>query len=978
MRKKCRTIAIVLYTAALGLVFSADPSFAGSATWLLNPGTGDWNTAGNWTPVTVPNGSGETATFSTSNTTAVSISTDTEALTVFFAPAASAFTITAGPALTLTINSGGINNTSAFTQNFVTAVNAGGQFGQIHFINSATAGTMTVFNNTGGIAMNAVPGFINFYNTSSAGSATFNNNGGTFAGAGGGGTQFIDTGTTAATGLFHNNGGTVSGSFGGATNFVNGTAANGTFINNPGTVVGAGQGRTIFQNSATAANGMSFNNGATVAGATGGSTEFLDTSNGANSTVTSFGGTVAGAAGGLTLFSGNAANIFQSSNAGNAFLIANGGTNGGDGGLIEFIFFSDGGTSRVQLNGNGHLDISFDFASTVTIGSLEGNGNVFLGDGNLAIGSNDMDTTFSGVIQDGGLSPGTGGSITKVGTGMLTLTNDSTYTGGTTIESGVLAIGSLNAMGTGDVTVNGGTLQTFNGPRPMAVGGNYVQNSGGTLRLQIGGLASGSESDFLTVNGSASLGGTLALVRINNFNPAPGDRVEIIGDLGGHSGTFDTVTSDFAGLLQPVPHYDEALDIYIRFEIVSFSALSNLTPNQLAVAHELNEVRNDPRASDLIDFLVTEPFRSLPHDFDLIAPEELASIYEIGFSQAVVQNMNLQHRMDDIRAGSNGFCANGFAAQVSGKDYSKGSDGKAALDNNPTPAFVPSPENRWGVFVSGSGAFVNVGNRDDNAHGYDITTGNVTVGVDYRVCDHFAIGLDGGYSGGTADLVDRGRVEVDGGKAGAYATVYGYKFLGADIHIDGAVSGGWNSYDTRRTGLDEVTMLVYNDTARGSTNGSEFNAMLSYGGDYHFGCLLVGTWSSLQYTDIHIDQFTEQGSLAPLQIQGQDEYSFRGTSGIRVAYDLKAGHTIFRPEMRAAWQHESGDRAYPIEARFASGAGDVFTVHGPAVGRDAALVDAGLSVQWNHRWSAYVYYDGVLGRSNYDNHAVSGGFRISF
>jgi hypothetical protein len=51
---------------------------AGSATWDLNPGSGDWNTAANWTPMTVPNGASDTATFSLSNTTNVSISANAE------------------------------------------------------------------------------------------------------------------------------------------------------------------------------------------------------------------------------------------------------------------------------------------------------------------------------------------------------------------------------------------------------------------------------------------------------------------------------------------------------------------------------------------------------------------------------------------------------------------------------------------------------------------------------------------------------------------------------------------------------------------------------------------------------------------------------------------------------------------------------------------------------------------------------------
>ena len=44
-------------------------SNAGSATWNSSPATGDWNTATNWTPATVPNGPSDPATFALSNRT---------------------------------------------------------------------------------------------------------------------------------------------------------------------------------------------------------------------------------------------------------------------------------------------------------------------------------------------------------------------------------------------------------------------------------------------------------------------------------------------------------------------------------------------------------------------------------------------------------------------------------------------------------------------------------------------------------------------------------------------------------------------------------------------------------------------------------------------------------------------------------------------------------------------------------------------
>ena len=362
---------------------------------------------------------------------------------------------------------------------------------------------------------------------------------------------------------------------------------------------------------------------------------------------------------------------------------------------------------------------------------------------------------------------------------------------------------------------------------------------------------------------------------------------------------------------------------------------------------------------------------NLPHDFDLIAPEELASIYEIGFSQAVVQNMNLMHRMDDIRAGSTGY--SGPVVEIpTGKDEAPISDKNVVVDKNPVPAFVPCPENRWGVFAIGSGDFVNVDNDDDNARGYDLATGSMLVGVDYRFGNHVAIGIDGEYANSSADLAGGGRVDVDGGKGGAFATVYGKGWFGSQIYVDLAGNGGWNSYDTKRIGLQD-------EDVRGSTDGAEWNGMLAYGADWSCGKLTFGTWSSLQYTDVQFNHFTERGSLAPLEFPDQDEDSLRTTSGIRASYEMKFGNCGFvRPEVRAAWQHEYGDHSYPIDSRFASGAGDVFRVWGPVVGGDAALVDAGVTVQWNARFATFVFYDGVLGRSNYDSNAVSGGFRLNF
>ncbi len=71
------------------------------------------------------------------------------------------------------------------------------------------------------------------------------------------------------------------------------------------------------------------------------------------------------------------------------------------------------------------------------------------------IGGKDIDTTFAGVIQNGGGST----AITKVGTGILTLSGANTYTGDTTVSAGTLALGASNVFAnTSAIKLNGGTL----------------------------------------------------------------------------------------------------------------------------------------------------------------------------------------------------------------------------------------------------------------------------------------------------------------------------------------------------------------------------------------------------------------------------------------------------------------------------------------------------------------------------------------
>jgi hypothetical protein len=142
--------------------------YADSSTWNLNPMSGDWNTAANWTPPTVPDGSTDVATFDLSNTTAVSLSARTTVDSIIFNPGASSYTI----ATPFELNLGGLGiiNNSGVTQSFVVLQLPG----NINFRNSATAGDAHFRT---GPSSNQITG-VAFYDTASAANATFVNRGG--------------------------------------------------------------------------------------------------------------------------------------------------------------------------------------------------------------------------------------------------------------------------------------------------------------------------------------------------------------------------------------------------------------------------------------------------------------------------------------------------------------------------------------------------------------------------------------------------------------------------------------------------------------------------------------------------------------------------------------------------------------------------------------------------------------------------------
>ena len=111
----------------------------------------------------------------------------------------------------------------------------------------------------------------------------------------------------------------------------------------------------------------------------------------------------------------------------------------------------------------------------------------------------------------------------------------------------------------------------------------------------------------------------------------------------------------------------------------------------------------------------------------------------------------------------------------------------------------------------------------------------------------------GEYAHTWAALRPSGDIDVDSGRGGLYTTWFNH-----GLYLNGAIYGGHNTYESSRSSLGGL--------ATGGTEGGEWSTFISGGYDLHFGQLTLRPIAALQYTYLNINGFSENSSLAPLEI----------------------------------------------------------------------------------------------------------------
>jgi T5SS/PEP-CTERM-associated repeat protein len=230
--------------------------------------------------------------------------------------------------------------------------------------------------------------------------------------------------------------------------------------------------------------------------------------------------------------------------------------------VVESGEWNVANTLAVGISGTGNLTISDGGKVTSTTGILGADGS---GVGTATVTGANSNWTMTGNLLLGGGQLGdlggegtlfvqTGGSV-NVGNILRIYTNGRLVLDGGTLTTPtfdfqggefnwVWVSGTLHVETYPRNLVNsGGTLAPGESAGSTTILGNYTQQSGAALEIEIGGASAGGTYDLVSITGNAVLGGDLLLELINDFVPANSDTFTVLSALGGIAGVFDNVTT---------------------------------------------------------------------------------------------------------------------------------------------------------------------------------------------------------------------------------------------------------------------------------------------------------------------------------------------------------------------------------------------------------------------------------------------------
>jgi uncharacterized protein with beta-barrel porin domain len=492
----------------------------------------------------------------------------------------------------------------------------------------------------------------------------------------------------------------------------------------------------------------------------------------------------------------------------------------------------------------------------------------------------------------------------------------------------------------------------------LNITGNFSQN-GGTYQVEVN---PAGQSDRLNVTGTATINGATVQVVAASGSYGTSTTYTILNATGGVSGTYSSVTSNFA-FLTPSLTYD-LNNVFLTLALLQNGnpssggfLLSAYTPNQKAVGYALNQSLAGATGdfATVINALSGLTAFQGPAALNAISGEQYADFGTMNVNNSAMFMNAIGQQMALARSGT---AAPGQRAALAMACDIAACDGQ-------------SPLSVWGSALGGFGAAAGDYNASTATYNY----AGAAVGIDYRLDPRFLVGLGVGYTAGNLWVNSfPGKGWTNNVSVAAYGS-----FTQGGFYAD--LLGGYAYYNNqlqRQIVIPGLQPL----TAQGNTGANQVLGQIETGyrvGIYAPADATLTPFARLQGSSVTQNAFTESGAQSlNLGVAQQTTNSLRTLFGVDLAGNVPLGtDRTLDLGLRLGWQHEFASTIRPITAALSGAPFAAFTVYGATPQPDAAVVSFRANTRIAEQAQIYLRYDGEIG-SGTDNHAFNLGLRINW
>jgi len=597
-------------------------------------------------------------------------------------------------------------------------------------------------------------------------------------------------------------------------------------------------------------------------------------------------------------------------------------------------------SNYLEVDGDGDLRLT-----NLTFGNAaDENGNA------TSAADSDFALTYDGNITGKNLS-------LQINGGNTTLTGDHLLYNATIAQAGTLSGSGSYQIYSEELFRNEGILNPSVAGQAIVINGDYLQSQTGTLTLSFNDQ---QDISSLIVNGMAGLDGTISFAPErgwyqNGFSITSGDWI----DAQAFEGDFSTVSTSLASPTLNASATHDGDNIYSVSLSRSDNAYSQYadSSNGRSVGSAIDKMGNNaaPELQSLIaalDFSAADG-STIRAALPVLSSEAYASAGGVLVNASGATRSAINNRLQQAFGGTP-------AAPVSVMGYAPTARPKLVTDAMTamvSPALIQDDFNRYAAWGAAYGSWSNQ-SADGNAGRTKSTLGGFSTGIDAAVYDNWRLGMMAGYSRSTFKTASRN----SSGSSDNYTLgIYGgteWAAAAGSVGLRTGLAYSWHNLEMGRS----LAFNGFSDSLSADYNAGTFQIFGELGYKLNVSSrATIEPYANLAYVHLKTDGFTEKGSNgAALSVQSDSMDATLTTLGFRASTSFELGNIVTTARADLGWRHGFGDVIPSSTASFATGS-DMFTTVGNSIGKDTALVEAGLDFAVSQNATLGVAYQGKFG-----------------